>query len=58
MMKTPSKWNVLFNFSTRCQLFFECINLWLLMQVEEWEGKWFYQTWNVRCRGYVHEHYI
>lgn len=51
MMKTPSKFNVLFKFSTRCPLFFECINLGLLMQVEEWEGKWFYQTWNVRCRG-------
>lgn len=58
MMKTPSKWNVLFKFSTRCQLFFEGIKLWLLTQVEEWEGKWLYQTWNVRCRGYVHEHHI
>lgn len=32
--KTPSKWNVFLKFSTTCQLLFEGIKLWLLIQVE------------------------
>lgn len=34
IMKTPSKLNVFLKFSTRCQLLFEGIKLWLLIQMK------------------------
>lgn len=49
-----SKLNVFFlMFSTRCQLLFKGITLWLLTQVEVWKIKWLYQACNVKHRGCI-----